>query len=263
MTSKPADTELTANSVCCLFPVNTPSGERMVDFAPSDHPHHRGIFLTWHAIDGPAPADFWGWGEWAPTEGRVIVNRSLTPVRANSTGALFRVKNQWMAGEAVLVNEDSMFEVAQEKGTFVIDAQYGLTPTADLTLRQSAFGGLCIKARKADKRVYLDADGPVKLSDPHHLKPETDWPARDWYAFQTDVESGKTIGIAVVDHPDNPPSLWHNLAPISMVNPCICAPGPYKMPAGKTLTLRYRMIVYDGQTPVETIKKLAAKYRAE
>lgn len=46
MTRKPAQTPLTANSVCCLFPVNTPSGEGVVDFAPNDHPHHRGVFLA-------------------------------------------------------------------------------------------------------------------------------------------------------------------------------------------------------------------------
>ena len=43
MTRKPAKTNLSANSVCCLYPVNTPSGVRAVDFAPGDHRHHRGI----------------------------------------------------------------------------------------------------------------------------------------------------------------------------------------------------------------------------
>ena len=75
MTKKPAETNLTANSVCCLYPVYTPSGEAAVDFAPGDHRHHRGVFLAWHATKGKKPADFWGWGEFAPTENRVIENR--------------------------------------------------------------------------------------------------------------------------------------------------------------------------------------------
>lgn len=45
MTRKPPNTELTANSVCCLYPVYTPAGVRAVDFAPDDHRHHRGVFL--------------------------------------------------------------------------------------------------------------------------------------------------------------------------------------------------------------------------
>ena len=39
MTKKPKETNLTANSVCCLYPVFTPSGVRAVDFAPGDHRH--------------------------------------------------------------------------------------------------------------------------------------------------------------------------------------------------------------------------------
>ena len=35
MTRKPEVTNLTANSVCCLYPVLSPSGVRAVDFAPA------------------------------------------------------------------------------------------------------------------------------------------------------------------------------------------------------------------------------------
>ena len=42
MTVKPEGSRLTANSTCCFYPVMTPGGTRVVDFAPDDHPHHRG-----------------------------------------------------------------------------------------------------------------------------------------------------------------------------------------------------------------------------
>ena len=95
-----------------------------------------------------------------------------------------------------------------------------------MTLKQTAFGGFCVKARKDGKSAYSDPKGEVKLPNPHHLKPETDWPAAAWYDFTTELAGGKKIGVAVVDHADNPPSVWHNLAPIAMVNPCIVATGP-------------------------------------
>ena len=41
--------------------------------------------MTWHTIDGQTPADFWGWGQFAPTKDRVITNRSLKAVAANRT----------------------------------------------------------------------------------------------------------------------------------------------------------------------------------
>jgi hypothetical protein len=263
LTRKPAGSGLTANSVCCLFPLNTPSGARVVDFAPSDHPHHRGVFLTWHAIGGQVPADFWGWGEWAPTKGRVIENRSVKPVQADAAGAEFAVRNEWVAEGQVLVEENTTVAARQAEGVYVVDLDFRLTPKADLTLRHTAFGGLCVKSRKTEQSKYTSPQGEVKLPAPHHLKPETDWPAADWYDYTCTVEPGKTIGVAVVDHPANPPTLWHNLQAIAMVNPCIVAPGPVTLRAGQPLRLRYRLIVHDGPPPQELLAKLSAQWRAK
>ena len=96
LTKKPAGSNLKANSACCFHPLNTPSGERITDLAPGDHVHHRGVFLAWHAMEfrwkadfsklgplGPTHgfdinrADFWGWGQFAPTDQRVITNQRL------------------------------------------------------------------------------------------------------------------------------------------------------------------------------------------
>ncbi len=261
MTKKPTDTELTANSVCCLFPVNTPSGERVVDFAPSDHRHHRGIFLAWHSITGKKKADFWGWGEWAPTKGRVIKNLSISLVEADSARAKLRIRNGWLVEDEAMISEVLTVVAREEKGAYVIDLDYWLTPTQDVTLDQTAFGGLCVKARRDDRAVYASPEGEVKLPAPHYLKPETDWPAAEWYDYMIELSNGKTIGVGVLDHPDNPPSTWHNLAPIAMINPCIVAPGPVNLKEGKPLHLRYRVIVHDGPTPVELLKSLSSEWR--
>jgi hypothetical protein len=260
MTKKPADTKLTANSVCCLYPVKTPAGEDVVDFAPSDHPHHRGVFLAWHATEGKKPADFWGWGEWAPTKDRVIRNRSVKLHKADARHAELLVRNDWMVEGEVAVEEALDIEASVVDGANVVLLDFRLTPAADLTLRQTAFGGFCVKARKDGKSAYSDPRGVVDLPNPHHLKPETDWPAAPWYDFTTELAGGKKIGVAVVNHGENPPSVWHNLAPIAMVNPCIVAKGPVTLKAGKQFRLRYGLVVHDGPPPVELLNKLAKKW---
>ncbi|MGQ9573875.1 MAG: PmoA family protein [Thermoguttaceae bacterium] len=262
MTRKPAGTKLTANSVCCLYPVKTPSGEDVVEFAPDDHPHHRGVFMTWHAIEGNKPADFWGWGEWAPTKDRVIQNRTVKLLKADAKGAQIAVRNAWVAEGEAMIDEATVITARQLKEAFVIDLDFRLTPAGDVTLRQTAFGGLCVKSRKDGKAAYYDPKGEVKLAPPHHLKPETDWPAADWYDYTIQLESGKTVGVAVLDHPGNPPSRWHNLGAIAMVNPCIVAPGPVVLKAGHPLRLRYRLVVHDGPTPAELLNRLSARWRA-
>jgi len=262
MTKKPADSQLTANSVCCLFPVNTPAGERVVDFAPSDHRHHRGVFLAWHAIGGEIPADFWGWGQFAPTKDRVITNRSLKGVAADAAHAVLEARNDWVAEGTTLIEETTTISARQEQGVNVIDFDYRLLPKCDLTLKQTAFSGFCVKSRKEGQAVYTSPQGKVTLPAPHHLKPETDWPAAAWYDYTIALDGGKTIGATVVDHPGNPPSTWHNLQPIAMINPCIVAPGPVTLKAGQPLRLRYRLITHDGPAPLELLKKLSDDFRS-
>jgi hypothetical protein len=261
MTKKPADTKLTANSVCCLFPVNTPKGLRVVDFAPSDHPHHRGVFLAWHSMKGKQKADFWGWGQWAPTEGRVIQNRGLKLLEADAKHATLEVRNDWTVQDEVMISEVTLLTARRRGPAYVIDFDYRLTPTVDVTLDQTAFGGFCAKCRKDGTAVYTGPQGEVKLPPPDYLKPESDWPAAAWYDYTIRLESGQTVGIAVLDHPDNPPTTWHNLAPIAMLNPCIVAPGAVELKKGQPLRLRYRLVVHDGPAPVKLLKDLSGEWR--
>ncbi len=263
MTTKPADTELTANSVCCLYPVNTPSGEGVVEFAPSDHRHHRGVFLAWHSITGRQKADFWGWGAWAPTEEREIRNRSVALVAADAEHAALEVRNDWLAEDQPMIGEALSIVVRERSPAWVIDLDYRLTPTQDVTIDQTAFGGLCVKGRKDGTATYVGPDGEVTLPNPHHLKPESDWPSAAWYDYSVALEAGRTVGVAVLDHPGNPPTAWHNLAPIAMMNPCIVARGPVQMREGEPLRLRYRLVVHDGPPPVEVLAALAEQWREQ
>jgi hypothetical protein len=263
MTKKPADSKLTANSVCCLFPLKTPAGEDVVEFAPSDHPHHRGVFLTWHAMQGKRAADFWGWGEFAPTKDRVIESRGVKLLEATADRARLEVRNEWMAEGEAMVKEQTLITAREIKRAYVIDLDFQIEPVgADITLKQTAFSGLCVKSRKDGKAAYYSPAGEVELPAPHHLKPETDWPAADWYDYTIALDSGKTIGVAVLDHPKNPPSTWHNLAPIAMVNPCIVTAGPVTIKLGQPLKLRYRLVVHDGPVPTELLGKIAKRWRS-
>ena len=262
MTKKPAKTNLSANSVCCLYPVYTPSGVRAVDFAPGDHRHHRGIFLAWHATTcGKQRADFWGWGSWAPTENRVIRNRSVKLAEADAEHAVLKARNDWMIGDEVVIEETVTITARQQDGVYVIDEDFSLLPKVDVKLDRTAFGGFCVKGRKEGKAAYYGPKGKVDLPNPHHLKPETDWPAADWYDYVIELKEGKTVGVAVLDHPANPPSTWHNLKPIAMVNPCIVAPGEVTIKKGQPLRLRYRVVVHDGPPPADVLAKLTKAWR--
>jgi len=279
MTIKPRKTNLAANSVCCFHPLNTPSGERLTDLAPGDHHHHRGVFLAWHTMDfrekadfskfgptGPAygwnisRADFWGWGEFAPTQGRVIKSRKVDLVKADAEEAELRIHNDWLTNERVMMTEHTTTKVREQDGVYVIDLDYRLTPTLDMTLNHTAFGGFCVRARNDGDSYYSTADGKVELPDPHYSVPELNWPAKRWYDYTIMLNNGNTIGVGVIDHPDNPPSTWHNPRYVWMVNPCIVAAEPVQVKKGEMLRLRYRLVVHDGPTPIELLEKLSSRW---
>ena len=176
LTAKPADSGLTSPSAACFHPVNTPSGERISALAPNDHPHHRGMYMAWHdaefrqAID-PARAtatsplfgwnitraDFWGWGEYAPRDGRVIENRGVTLVSADATRAEIEIHNDWNVGTGPrprkMLDETTTATVTERDGVFVIDVSFRIAPLVHYHLNKQSFSGFNLQARKDGESV--------------------------------------------------------------------------------------------------------------
>ena len=152
-------------------------------------------------------------------------------------------------------------DVRQQGCANVIDLVYDLEPRADTVIDRSAFGSFCVRCRKDGEITFTGPDGEVSLPWPHYLKPETDWPAAEWYDLAIRLEGGKTVGVAVLDHPKNPPSGWHNLASLGMINPCITAAGPITLKKGEPLVLRYRLVVHDGPAPIDLLQRLSGEWR--
>lgn len=280
MTRRPDDPNFWAASTCCFHPLFTPGGERITDFAPGDHHHHRGVFLAWHSMTfhrkadfrtfgrlGPTHGndinrgDFWGWGQFAPIDKRVIANRDVRLVSADARSAQVEIQNDWTIEGQKYMGERSTAGWRQETGANVLDLAYQLTPDWDLTLDHAAFGGFCVRARNDGESWYTDPKGRVTRPDPHYSAPDLNWPAADWYAFSIKLKSGREIGCAVVNHASNPPTTWHNPRYVWMINPTIVADKLVEVSAGKPLTLKYRVIVFDGALPVQLVERLSAEWR--
>ena len=151
-----------------------------------------------------------------------------------------------------------------DRKAHVLDLTYTLTPAADLTLSRWAFSGFCVRTLGPAAAPQLTAygpGGPVDLPNPSHVKPESDWPAAPWYGYTLKLKDGKTAGVAVIDHPRNPPSLWHNHRDVRMLNPVIVAPKAVTLKANEPLVLRYRVVAHDGQTPGPLLDALAREFR--
>jgi hypothetical protein len=281
LTKKPEGSPLTSPSVACFHPVNTPTGETVTAFAPDDHPHHRGIFFGWHDSEFRAPvnldtygpnkplralnitkADFWGWGSFATREDRVVETRDVKLVRADAAHAALEIRNDWTVRSRKMLDEVNTAIVTERDGVYVLDLEYRLTPTVEYVLNRASFGGFDVQGRKDGESWFSSAKGKLDLPDAHYSLPDLNWPPEPWYDFSIRLKaSGKVIGFAVIDHPSNPYTTWHNSSHLWMLNPVITAGGPFTIPGGHTLRLRYRVVVHDGDAPTQLLEKLSAEWR--
>jgi len=282
MTKKPENIGLTSPSTACFHPVNTPSGERITNIAPNDHPHHRGIFFGWMnsefhepVVYGPnAPpthplkafnvrrADFWAWGTYAPREGRLIQTRELKLVSADAQRATVQIENDWLVDNRRMAGESDTVTTFERDGVYVMDMAYTVKPVVDYELERAAFGGFDLQARKDGDSYYSTAAGKVTRPDPYYSYPESDWPSEPWYDYTIQLANGKVLGAAVIDHPSNPATRWHNSRGLWMLSPTITTFDAVTIHPDAPLTLRYRVVVHDGPPPTELIEKLSQEWRA-
>jgi len=277
-TQKPTNIGLTAPSASYFHPVETPSGETVTNVAPDDHPHHRGIFLGFldsefhipvhqslNSSDLPGGtfdiqrADYWAWGFFAPREDRVIKNDDVHLIHADSKHAELEIHNDWLIEGKKMLEETDRVNVSERDGVYVIDLAYRLAPLFDYVIHQTAFGGFAVQGMKYGDSYYSAPWGKVALTPPYYSNPESDWPSEPWYDYTVRLKSdGKTVGVAVLDHPLNPPTRWHNT--VWLLNPCISSYRPVTIHPGAPLILRYRVVVHDGPAPTKLLQELSEEW---
>ncbi len=279
VTKKPENIGLTSPSAAFFDPLNTPSGERVTNVAPDDHPHHRGVWFAFLDSEFHTPvdfskstgnhpvrafsvqrADFWSWGLYAPREGRVIQNRDVKLVNADAKHAQLEIHNDWLLENKKMAEETDEVTVTERDGVYVIDLAYRLTPVVDYVLPQQSFGGFAVQAQKYGDWYYSAAYGKVTLPPSTYSYPDSNWPSEPWYDYTIRLKSdGKTVGVAVLDHPLNPPTRWQNT--VWMLNPCITTFGTTTIHPDAPLVLRYRVVVHDGPPPTDVLQKLSVEWR--
>jgi len=247
---------------CYTHPLYTPAGEVVTENGPADHPHHRGVFCAWVKAEGEKAGDWWGWGAFAPKERRLITNQDLTvppPGRDSATVSAF---NAWQAEGETVLDEQVTVTASRRGACNVVDYVYEFSaPTQKpVVLGQNPFGGFCYRARPRGKLEITGPAGAVNHPDSVFNKAETDWPASRWYDLAYRTPEGKVSGVALIDHPSNPKTLWHGVRGIHMLNPCIVAESPVTIRHGTPLTLRYRLVAHDGDAASAPIKKLAEEF---
>lgn len=260
-----------------LYPILGPDGLSMTRNWPMretpgedrDHPHHRSLWWAHGDVNG---VDFWSEGAQA---GRTVheefLERGATPERA-----VIRSRNKLVARDGRVVCRVD-FTITLHRGDAEarwLDWETTVHATAgELKLGDTKEGTLAIRLNetmrlKPNKENAGKPTGHILTSE--GVRDGETWGKRAaWVDYHGPVE-GRTMGVAIFDHPANPrhPTWWHvrdyglfaaNPFGIHDFEKKPAGAGDFVVPAGQSATFRYRIVFHRGDA---TQGRVAERYAA-
>jgi hypothetical protein len=232
-----------------LHPLHLPNGAVITEDSPPDYPEHHGLFFGWEEVNG---VDFWNEGA-ASAPGKVTTESvEVTPLAEERKLAVI-AEHRWRApDDRVLLDEKRSFVVMEpeETGWQLFDwVSEFHAPDEEVVFhsRQRAMG--------------LSWRGPDSLAEGRYLnarhreRSATEGHAAEWCAYSGPERAGpNAAGIAFLAGRRNPhprPEFHTQSQPFPFMSASFGYRTPFIVPAGKTVALKYRIVLHDG--PMDSI----------
>lgn len=258
------------------FPVKETPGE------DTDHPHQRALMFVHGDVNG---IDFWNEGTAGPKlpKGRTE-HAGLLETTDGATGVL-RTRNRWVAPDGRLIATDETtlcFRSTVDARQLDYEVTIHALPDFPLVLGDSKEGTMAIRVAQwltpPHKYKGQALPGSGRILTAAGDRDTAAWGKRaawcDYYA----PRNGKTYGVAIFDHPQNlrHPTWWmardygllaanpfgqHEFES-TKEKPLPPGLGNYTIPAGGSLTLRYRFHFHEGDPAAAKIAGHFAAYAA-
>jgi hypothetical protein len=229
-----------------------------------DHPHHRSLWFAHGSVNGH---DFWSETN---AYGRIVHDKFLK-IESGEKSGLIKSANRWVASDGTLVCTDERtlrFYTPTREGERMFDFEITLTASnGPLTFGDTKEGTMAV--RLAETMRLKGKVGRGHIVNSEGVRDSQTWGKRaDWCDYYGLV-GGKTVGIAIFDHPSNPrhPTWWHvrdyGLFAANAFGEHDFEGLPDKkagnltVPAGQSITFRYRFYLHEGN---EQQAGVAAKY---
>ena len=246
----------------------------------TDHKHHRALMF---AHSDANKIDFWNEGTSGTTYPKGnTVHDGFVETKGGEVGVI-RTKNRWVSPDGKLIaTDDTTMRFRGTADARVLDYEVTIkaTPGAPLVLGDNKDGTMAIRVaqwmnapRKA-KGVEIAGKGTIVTAKGE--RNAAAWGTRaDWCDYHA-PHNGKTYGIAIFDHPQNlrHPTWWmareyglFAANPFGQKDFEVAAKHPpgkgdHTIPAGGTLTLRYRFYFHMGDEKAGKVAERYADYAA-
>jgi len=229
-----------------------------------DHPHHRSFWFAHGSVNG---ADLWSEEK---NSGKTI-QTSFLEIRSGEKAGVLRTSNTWMnkEGEPVCADERTItFHVPGPDDQRMVDFEITLRPVSgDLTLGDTKEGSMAL--RLAETMRLKGKVGKGHIVNSEGQTDDATWGKRAKWCDYYGPVNGQTVGAAIFDNPANPryPTWWHvRDYGLFAANPfgqhdfeklSDKIAGNLVVPAGKSVTFRYRFLFHKGD---EKSAKIAEAY---
>jgi type 1 glutamine amidotransferase len=247
-----------------FHPLGLGDGTTLTALRPADHPWHRGLWWSWKLING---INYWEEDrKTGQSQGQTELVNVTTAPNPDGSAAITMQLAYHPPGAAPVLTESRSITVSAPapNGSYSIDWAATFTATdKDVVLDRTpppaspggkgwgGYAGLSLRlAADLKEAVFLNSQNATDLAQLHGQ------PAR-WLDFSGQTANGKSIGVALFDHPSNPhhPNLWFVIPTMPFMSPALLFHEPYTLPAGKSLAVRYRIWVHTGKATPEELDK--------
>ena len=250
----PGDTAMTRN-----WPMKSVPDEE------HDHPHHRSLWFSHGSVNGN---DFWSETKSAGK----IIHEGFIEIKSGKESGTIKTRNKWVAVDGTVVCADQetlrIYNTENDKER-LFDFEITLQAIdKDLVFGDTKEGTMA--SRLAETMRVKGKVGHGHIVNSKGVRDGATWGKRaEWCDYYGPVGE-KIVGMAIFDHPENPrhPTWWHvRDYGLFAANPFgkhdfeslpDKAAGNLTVPAGKSLTFRYRFYLHTGD---EQEGKVADKYQ--
>jgi ribosomal protein L24 len=254
-----------------LYPIIGPGGAKMTRNWPMqeegqeehDHPHHKSWWYAHGLMNG---VDFWSEAKGAGQ----TVHDGFTKVKSGKVGVV-KSRNKLVATNGVVVATDvRTLKVYNVQDAALFDFEITIKASnGDLVMGDTKEGTMAIRlAETMRNKQPKNKPGEGHIVNSEGVKDGATWGKRaKWVDYYGPV-GGKTVGVAIFDHPKNPryPTSWHvrdyglfaaNPFGLHEFEKQPKNAGDLTVKAGQTVTFRYRFYIHNGN---ETEAKVAEQF---
>jgi sugar phosphate isomerase/epimerase len=253
-----------------FYPVIGPTGVPIIRHWPmkegkdeeKDHVHHRSLWFTHGDINGQ---DFWGEGE---KSGKVVHDKFLKVASGPDAGVI-QSQNKYVARDGKVICTDTRtHRFYNRPDGQIMDFEIAIHASeGKVVMGDTKEGSMAIRLAPTMRLKGQVGKGHI-LNSEGQRDGETWGKRAQWCDYYGPVED-KIVGVAIFDHPQNPkhPTWWHvRDYGLFAANPFGVhdferkpeGTGDITIPAGESLTFKYRFYFHKGDT---NQAKVAEHYR--